>query len=98
MAAKALTLGFALVLGASAAQAAQYTVQNLAPNGQFVTNQACVRLEAPGHYAALKRCIEKLEVPVQPGGLAITTVQTPQSIYKVVQVGVANPRWGYRTF
>lgn len=101
MAAKALTLGFALVLGATAAQAAQYTVQNLAPSGQFVTNQACVKISATGtspHYNALAECLRRFGTPVQPGSLAITPVQTPQSIYKVVQVGAQNPRWGYRTF
>jgi hypothetical protein len=96
MATKALTLGFALVLAASAAQAAQFTVQSIAPNGSLTTLQPCVRLDATSHYNALVACLKKFGTIIQPGQIAMRTYQTPAASWKVVKVGVTDPRWGER--
>jgi hypothetical protein len=98
MAVRSLILAGALVLGATAAQAAQYTVQRVNLDGTNTTIQACVRIDAAGHYNALAECLRRFGTPVQPGQLAMTTMPVPQSTHKVVQVGAQNPRWGYRTY
>jgi hypothetical protein len=96
MAAKTLTLALGLVLAASAAQAAQFTVQSIAPNGSLTTLQPCVRLDASTHYNALTACLKKFSTIVQPGQIAMRTYQTPAASWKVVKVGATDPRWGER--